>query len=61
MASPNAIFTEIVSTTFRNHSKEIADNFSKHNALYRRMGFYEIPPYRFNPFPDAMFWEKTIA
>nr|WP_219971591.1 GNAT family N-acetyltransferase [Hydrogenophilus thermoluteolus] len=31
------------------------------NALYRRMGFYEIPPYRFNPFPDAMFWEKTIA
>lgn len=37
MASPNAIFTEIVSTTFRNHSKEIADNFSKHNALYRRI------------------------
>jgi len=31
------------------------------NALYRRMGFYAIPPYRFNPFPDAMFWEKTIA
>ena len=37
MTSPNAIFTEIVSTTFRNHSKEIADNFSGHNALYRRM------------------------
>ena len=37
MPSPNAIFTEIVSTTFRNHSKEIADNFSNHNALYRRM------------------------
>lgn len=37
MVSPNAIFTEIVSTTFRNHSKEIADNFSNHNALYRRM------------------------
>jgi hypothetical protein len=37
MPSPNAIFTEIVSTTFRNHSKEIADNFSKHNALYRKM------------------------
>lgn len=38
MPSPNAIFTEIVSTTFRNHSKEIADNFSNHNALYRKMG-----------------------
>lgn len=37
MASPNAIFTEIVTTTFRNHSKEIADNFSKHNALYRKL------------------------
>jgi len=37
MASPNAIFTEIVSTTFRNHSKEIADNFTNHNALYRQM------------------------
>lgn len=37
MASPNAVFTEIVSTTFRNHKKEIADNFSNHNALYRRL------------------------
>lgn len=38
MTSPNAVFTEIVSTTFRNHKKEIADNFSNHNALYRRLG-----------------------
>lgn len=37
MASPNAVFTEIVTTTFRNHRSEIADNFSKHNALYRRL------------------------
>lgn len=37
MASPNAIFTEIVSTTFRNHSGDILDNVSKHNALYRKM------------------------
>ena len=37
MVSPNAIFTEIVSTTFRNHKSEITDNFSKHNALYRRI------------------------
>ena len=37
MTSPNAVFTEIVSTTFRNHKKEIQDNFSTHNALYRRM------------------------
>jgi hypothetical protein len=36
MASPNSIFTEIVTTTFRNHRKEISDNVSKHNALYRQ-------------------------
>lgn len=37
MASPNAIFTELVTTTFRKHSKEIKDNVSKNNALYRRL------------------------
>lgn len=37
MPSPNAIFTELVSTTFRKHSKDLKDNVSKHNALYRRM------------------------
>lgn len=35
MASPNATFTEIVSTTLRNHPSEISDNVSNHNALYR--------------------------
>lgn len=37
MPSPNAVFTEIVTTTFRNHGRKIADNVSKHNALYRKM------------------------
>lgn len=37
MASPNATFTELVSTTFRNHSKEVKDNISRNNALYARM------------------------
>lgn len=37
MASPNATFTELVSTTFRKHSKDIKDNVSKNNALYRRL------------------------
>lgn len=30
-------FTELVSTTFRDHKKEVADNVSKHNALYNRL------------------------
>lgn len=37
MASPNSVFTEIVTTTLREHPAEIADNVSDHNALYRRL------------------------
>jgi hypothetical protein len=37
MPSPNAVFTELVSTTFRNHSKEITNNVSRHTALLNRM------------------------
>jgi len=37
MPSPNATFTELVTTTFRKHSKEIKDNLSKNNALLARL------------------------
>ena len=37
MASPNTTFTELVSTTFRKHSKEIKDNLSNRNALLKYM------------------------
>lgn len=42
MASPGQsalfnTFTELVSTTYRNHKKEVADNVSNHNALFRRI------------------------
>jgi hypothetical protein len=37
MASPNAVFTELVTTTFRKHRKDLKDNVSNHNALYRRL------------------------
>lgn len=37
MASPNATFTELVSTTFNKHSKEIKDNVTKNNALLARL------------------------
>src|ERR1041385_5793532 len=33
MASPNATFTELVSTTFRRHGKKFIDNVSRNNAL----------------------------
>jgi hypothetical protein len=37
MASPNSTFTEIVTTTLREHPSVISDNVSDHNALYRRL------------------------
>lgn len=42
MASPGQstlfnTFTELVSTTYRNHKKSFADNVSTHNALWRRL------------------------
>lgn len=35
MPSPNATFTELVTTTLRNHATELVDNVSNHNALLR--------------------------
>lgn len=37
MATPSAIFTQMVSTTLRNSATEVADNVSKHNALINRL------------------------
>ena len=37
MPSPNSTFTELVSTTFRKHRKELIDNVSNNNALLRRI------------------------
>lgn len=37
MSGPSTTFTELVTTTLRNHPKMIADNVSAHNALQRRL------------------------
>jgi len=37
MASPNSTFTELVTTTFRKHRKDIKDNLSNRNALLSYM------------------------
>ncbi len=37
MPSPNSVFTEIVTTSLRDHPSVVADNVSNHNALYNRM------------------------
>ncbi len=30
-------------------------------SLYKSLGFYEIPPYRYNPLPDALFMEIELG
>jgi hypothetical protein len=37
MASPSSVFTELVATTWRNHSRQVKDNVSRNNALYGRL------------------------
>lgn len=37
MATPSSTFTELVSTTWRNHAKDVKDNVSRNNALYARL------------------------
>ena len=37
MPTPSAVFTELVATTWRNHSKDVKDNLSRNNALYTRI------------------------
>ena len=37
MPSPNQIFTELVTTTFRNHRTDIIDNVSNNNAFLQRL------------------------
>lgn len=45
MPSPNATFTELVTTTFRKHKKGIKDNLSNRNALLKyimKRGNYQL-------------------
>jgi hypothetical protein len=37
MTSPNSVFSELVTTTFRKHQKELNDAVSNNNALLRRL------------------------
>lgn len=37
MPTPSSTFTELVATTWRNHSKDVKDNITRNNALYNRM------------------------
>jgi putative acetyltransferase len=35
-------------------------HMTKAKSLYQAVGFYEIPPYRFNPLEGAIYMEKSL-
>lgn len=35
-------------------------NMTRAQSLYQSLGFYEIPPYRFNPLEGAIYMEKSL-
>jgi len=37
MPEPNSMFTELTVSTLKNRRRDIIDNMSAHNALYKRM------------------------
>nr|WP_299339086.1 GNAT family N-acetyltransferase [Allomuricauda sp.] len=53
----------LTAATDLNYAKIRLDSIAQMHAaiaLYRQFGFYEVEPYRFNPFEDAIYFEKNL-
>jgi GNAT superfamily N-acetyltransferase len=55
-----AIIREARETGYRVMRLDSLDRLKEAAALYRSLGFVEIPPYRFNPLPGAVFMELVL-
>ncbi len=56
-----AIVREAQRLGYRKMRLDTLDRLESAVALYRSMGFRQIPPYCRNPLPGAMFWEKDLG
>ena len=55
-----AIIREARGTGYHRMRLDSLRSLKEAAALYRSLGFIEIPPYRFNPLPDAVFMELVL-
>lgn len=56
-----AIFDEARSIGYRRIRLDTLPSMTRAIAMYRSLGFSQIPPYRPNPVPGAMFLELDIS
>jgi len=46
---------------YRSIKLDSVESLGKALALYRKFGFVETDPYRYNPFPDSVFMERPVS
>lgn len=54
------IIAEARSLGYRKMRLDTLDSMKEAVLLYRKLGFYEIEPYRFNPLPGAIYMELKL-
>ena len=55
------LIREAILAGYRTMRLDSLDTMSRAVKLYRSLGFREIPPYRYNPLPGALYFELDLA
>ncbi len=55
-----AVIAEARAIGYRKMRLDSLTSLEEAAGLYRSLGFVEIPPYRYNPLPDAVFMELSL-
>jgi ribosomal protein S18 acetylase RimI-like enzyme len=55
-----AVIAEARAIGYRKMRLDSLTSLKEAAGLYRSLGFLEIPPYRYNPLPEAVFMELAL-